>query len=288
MGYDTRCLSSDVLSLAVAGKLRIHRQDRFLLGDVWRLERERSATEVEVRGSQSVLFGGLFSGARETLTLKKSNAQTLAAAQTAHKKALDGELHPRYFKRNGLSLALAGGIAAVTSVGAFLVSGGYGIPAVVLLTGVMGGVVLVFSRLIRAPTPEGRRLLDEIEGLVLYLGVAERDELAGLTGPDGPPALDAERYEALLPYAVALEVEDAWTDKFTAAVGTAEAAATASRMSWYSGRGSISDMGSFSKAMGSGLSSQISAASSPPGSSSGSGGGGSSGGGGGGGGGGGR
>ena len=30
--------------------------------------------------------------------------------------------------------------------------------------------------------------------------------------------LDAGRYEALLPYAVALEVEEAWTEKFTTAV----------------------------------------------------------------------
>ena len=37
--------------------------------------------------------------------------------------------------------------------------------------------------------------------------------------------LDAKRYETLLPYAVALEVEDAWTTKFTLAVGAAAAAA---------------------------------------------------------------
>ncbi|HLE57576.1 MAG TPA: hypothetical protein VJB15_10875, partial [Rhodothermia bacterium] len=72
------------------------------------------------------------------------------------------------------------------------------------------------------------------------------------------------------------------------AVGAAAAAQAASRMSWYGGRGPITDLGDFSHSIGSSLSSQISSASSPPGSSSGGGGGGSSGGGGGGGGGGGR
>ncbi len=141
--------------------------------------------------------------------------------------------------------------------------------------------------LVRAPTAEGRALLDEIEGLKLYLSVAERDELARMSGPDAPPHLDAKRYESLLPFAVALEVEDAWTEKFTAAVGAAAAAAATNSIGWYRG-GGANDLGSLSRAVGSSLTSQIASSSSPPGSSSGSGGGGSSGGGGGGGGGGGR
>ncbi len=132
--------------------------------------------------------------------------------------------------------------------------------------------------------------MDEIEGLKLYLSVAERDELASMPGPDAagtPPTLDAERYQRLLPYAVALDVEDAWTGKFTLAVGAAAAAATTAAITWYQG-GPVGDLGSLTRAVGSSLSSQIASSSSPPGSSSGGGGGGFSGGGGGGGGGGGR
>jgi uncharacterized membrane protein len=148
-------------------------------------------------------------------------------------------------------------------------------------------VLVTFAFLVRAPTKEGRALLDEIEGLKLYMKVAERQELASMKGPD-EPVLDAKRYEAMLPYAVALEVEDAWTDKFTAAVGAAAALQATQHMHWYTGRGHISNLGDFTSAVSSGLNSTISSASSPPGSSSGGGGGGSSGGGGGGGGGGGR
>jgi uncharacterized membrane protein len=107
-----------------------------------------------------------------------------------------------------------------------------------------------------------------------------------MKGPDAPP-LDEQRYETLLPYAVALEVEDAWTKKFTAAVGAAAAAEATRRIGWYHG-GNVSDLGSLSRAIGSTLTSQIASSATPPGGSSGSGGGGSSGGGGGGGGGGGR
>jgi uncharacterized membrane protein len=178
-------------------------------------------------------------------------------------------------------------LIAAASIGiAFVISGGFGVPAIFIVGILMIATLITFARLVRAPTLQGRALMDEIEGFKLYMSVAERQEIAQMHGPDGPPQLDAERYESFLPYAVALDVEDAWTKKFTAAVGAAAAAEAASRMSWYNGGGGIYDMGDFTNSIGSSLSSSISSASTPPGSSGG--GGGSSGGGGGGGGGGGR
>jgi uncharacterized membrane protein YgcG len=227
---------------------------------------------------------------RATLELKDTNAATISSAQQAFTKALDEAAHPTYFRRNGGKVGLASLIALATAMIAFAISGGNGLAVIILLTGVMFIGLIVFGRLIKAPTPEGRRLMDELEGLRLYLSVAERDELARLAGPagDAPPQLDAAEYEALLPFAVALDVEDAWTKQFTAAVGAAVAAEATSRMGWYSGSGRVTDIGGFTKSIGSSLNSSIASSSSPPGSSSGSGGGGSSGGGGGGGGGGGR
>jgi uncharacterized membrane protein YgcG len=288
MGYDARCLSSDVLALAVAGRLRIHKEDRFLK-DQWSLERLNGARSgADLAPAQSTLLGGLFRGGARVVELQSSEAATLSAARTAHQKSLDKRFHGEYFERNLKSVGIAALIAGGTTVAAFVLSGGNGIPFILLIAAGMLVSVIVFALLVRAPTRAGRALLDEIEGLALYLGVAEGDDLARMPGPDAPPLLDAERYEQLLPYAVALEVEDAWTGKFTAAVGAAAAAAAASAMTWYSGGGRVTDLGSFSRSIGSSLGSQIASSSSPPGSSSGGGGGGSSGGGGGGGGGGGR
>jgi uncharacterized membrane protein YgcG len=284
MGYDTRCFSAAVLQLAVAGCLRIVREPR-LLKDDWTLERGASVPPED--SAASTLFAKLFKGGTDALELKKSNATTVAAAMRAHDRALQRAAQPRYFKLNGWSAAKAIGLAIVVFAIALLVAHGAGI-AVILVAGVLAVITLiVFAILVRAPTQEGRKLLDEIEGLKLYLSVAERDELARMAGPAAPPTLDAQRYERLLPYAVALEVEEAWTQKFTLAVGAAAAAATANSIGWYHG-GNVGDLGSLTHAVGSSLSSTIASASTPPGSSSGSGRGGSSGGGGGGGGGGGR
>jgi len=285
MGYDMRCFSSEVLALAVAGCLRIV-HDKGLFKDDWKLERANVPPEGSSAG-QRALFAGLFKGGKPELELKKTNASTVQGARRAHSKAIDDLLQPRYYKQNNGSIGKAILIGAVAVLLAFWIAGEAGKPAVIVIGALMAITLIVFGRLVKAPTAEGRKLMDEVEGLKLYLSVAERDELARMQAPDSRPALDEKRYEMLLPYAVALEVEDAWTKKFTAAVGVAAAAEATRRIAWYHG-GNVSDLGSLSRAIGSTLTSQIASSATPPGSSSGSGGGGSSGGGGGGGGGGGR
>lgn len=291
MSCDDRCFTSDLLALAVAGKLRIQREDG-LLQDKWQLQRSHDAGDGDdgaITPSQRTLLGKLFPGDDDVLELTSSNAATISQAKRAHFKALKARYQPQMFKRNDISIAIALAILMV-GIGLALVlsrDGGGGLLAVIAIAVLMLAVLITFATLIKAPTVAGRRLLDEIEGLKRYLGVAEGDELAGLPGPGAPPALDARRYEQLLPYAVALDVEEAWTGKFTIAVGAATAAAATSGIAWYHGSGAT-DLGSLSRAVGSSLSSQIASSSSPPGSASGGGGGGFSGGGGGGGGGGGR
>ncbi|GAA5011514.1 DUF2207 domain-containing protein [Pseudoluteimonas lycopersici] len=285
MGGDNRCVTSDLLSLAVAGCLRIER-DKGLLSDKWSLQRTGDDAHAALSASQRALLAGLFKDGG-TLELEKDNAALLQSAIGAQKKVLEDAYAGRMFQRNLGSVGLAALVGIGGIVLAFLLSGGGGILLIIAIGVLVAAALIAFGILVRAPTPEGRKLLDEIAGLKLYLCVAERDELARMPGPDAPPLLDAERYQALLPYAVALEVEEAWTRKFTLAVGAAAAATATAGMAWYHGVGS-DNLSSLTSAIGSSLSSQIASASTPPGSSSGGGGGGFSGGGGGGGGGGGR
>ncbi len=138
---------------------------------------------------------------------------------------------------------------------------------------------ILFYHLMKAPTIKGRRVMDAIEGLKLYLSVAEKDRLNLLNPPEKTP----EVFERFLPYALALDVEQAWGEQFADVLARARAE-TGYAPAWYSGT-HFAAAGAAGLASGLGsLSSSISSSSSPPGSSSGGGGGGSSGGGGGGGG----
>jgi hypothetical protein len=71
---------------------------------------------------------------------------------------------------------------------------------------------LVFLHLMRAPTAEGRKLLDEIEGFREFLRSVEQLPM----DRSDSPGEHAGAYERYLPYAVALEVEQAWSDRFVA------------------------------------------------------------------------
>lgn len=74
----------------------------------------------------------------------------------------------------------------------------------------------LFVYLMRAPTALGRPIMDKLEGFKLYLETAEKDRL-NLQAPE----ITAERFEALLPYAVALDVEKPWSEAFSAALSRA-------------------------------------------------------------------
>ncbi len=157
-------------------------------------------------------------------------------------------------------------------------------PVLMTAAFLLSGVNYLFAVLLRAPSKKGRALLDRIEGFKLYMSVAEKDEMEMMN----PPAKTPEVFEKYLPYALALDVEHHWAEKF-AAILAAAVAAGAYDPDWYSGRAfahgfTAGSINSFASTIGSSLSGSISSSSTAPGSSSGFGSGGSSGGGGGGGG----
>lgn len=198
--------------------------------------------------------------------------------------------------------AIAGGQqTAVTSAGAFALSlftipflGGEVMGLFFLSKATSAYVVVIFAGIaalnvvfhhsLKAPTRTGRDLLDKVQGFKLFLGAVEGDPL----NRANPPTKTPQVFEKFLPYALALDVEHAWAEKFSGVLGAASQSPgsnAAYSPAWYSGS-NLNGMGAtgFASAMSGAFSSAISSSASAPGSSSGSGGGSGGGGGGGGGG----
>jgi uncharacterized membrane protein YgcG len=294
MGYDNRCLVSGILSLAVKGYLQIEQEPGGLFrGGKYTLS-SRQGSQTPLAPDERALLAALFRTA-DSLTLEVGNHAVLRRAMTEHEAVLKRKYLNPFFKLNTgwrwlgglLSLALIGGAIAWQAA-----AGGYGLEWFMVTPGGWGTVALAltglfvvnttFARLLPAPTPGGRRLMDEVEGFRLYLSVAEADELKLAGAPRKTPGL----FEAYLPFALALSVSQAWSERFAELFRT-QAAAQYSP-DWYSGdRFDADNLGRFSASLSDSFDSAVSSASTPPGDSSGSsggGGGGSSGGGGGGGG----
>ncbi len=275
MYYDNKVTTAAILNLAVKGYLRIdHYGGEHSLT---RLTPDRDAPPLAA--GERELYDALFADG-DTVALEPDNHARLAAARSAHRRSLVADYKNRYFRSNA-HLNLPGVVIALgTAVAAFRFSEG----GKVLVLAVVCAMVLTlvfFAIVMKRPTIRGRELLDQVVGFRDYLEIAEKDELNLRNPPEKTPQL----FESYLPYALALGVDQQWSEKFAAVLaGVRGPDGSGYQPVWYNGSWNTSSLASSTKAFSSGLSSAVASSMSPPGSSSGSGGGGFSGGGGGGGG----
>ncbi len=271
MGYDRKAFTAAVINLAVKGHLAIDKD-----GDDYTLRHKDSTTEL-AHGEQA-LIDKLFSEGT-TLELDNKNHSVVGAAMASHQKSLHDAYHKVYFHKNFMLLLPAA--IATAALGVALAKMDLFTPLVAILFVSMFVLQFFFGKWLKAPTIAGRKLLDQVDGFRMYLEVAEKDELAMRNPPQKTPQL----FEAYLPFALALGVEQKWAQKFAGVFAAMrDGAAGSYHPAWYNGRFNASNLSSFTDNVGGSLNSAISSAATAPGSSSGGGGGGSSGGGGGGGG----
>ena len=126
-------------------------------------------------------------------------------------RAAQGKIDIAIIKRGMILVAFVTPCLAAILLGSVVLSTTFGwltIAMVMLFT----LLTLFFSKAMKIRTAEGRALMDKIEGFRLFLRSVERFPLDRDQGPGHDPGL----YEKYLPYAVALEVEQKWGDKFVA------------------------------------------------------------------------
>ncbi len=275
MSFNQQAFAAAVVSLGVKGYVQIEEHD----GEFTLYRQDSPANKAASKGELAVMDALFQQGATGQIKLDQENHAEFTKARTALKKALKDEHLGRVFNLNSvyalpaiLLTIVAAGIAAVLHAGPL---------SWIAYAALSVALHLVFLFLMRAPTPAGRRLMDEIEGFRMYLDTAEQSRLEQMRSPDLTP----EVFETFLPYAFALGVENKWCDRFARDFPVGQEGRGAYRPHWYVGHGAgLTALHHLGNDFSSGFSSAISSASTPPGSSSGSGGGGFSGGGGGGGG----
>lgn len=113
-------------------------------------------------------------------------------------------------------------------------------------------ITIVFAVVMRAPTVQGRKVMDQIDGFKLYIETAEKERL----NMESEPPMTVSRFERILPYAIALGVEKPWSDHFDAELARNAVSDASSGYSpnWYHG-----STGSFSQSA-SNVTSAVSAA----------------------------
>jgi uncharacterized membrane protein YgcG len=275
MYYDNKSMTAAILSLAVKGYLRIN--DLGSKHTLFRLEPGADAPPLAT--GEAELYEALFKEG-DRVVLEQDNHELLGDARTAHRKSLVRDYNKHYFRLNALLNIPSILIALFATALAVLVGQRLSFTMIAVIV-VMLLTVAFFSVIMRRPTARGRKVLDEMLGFRDYLEVAEKDEMNLRNPPEKTPQL----FEAYLPFALALGVEQEWAEKFAGVLESIRGPDGRSyQPSWYSGTWNSSSLSRNIGSVSNGLGSAISSSVTPPGSSSGGGGGGFSGGGGGGGG----
>ena len=285
MYYDDKVMTAAVVNLAVKGYLRIDVEegsDGFLgIGrkeDKYTLVRADPGDDAPpLAAGEKELRDELFRG-RKSIVLEQDNHEELGRAKRAHGESLAKDYKEHYFRYNGL-LNLPAILIIVLAI-AMSVREGITVVSVIVMV-LMSITTIFFAIVMKRPTMRGRKLLDEVIGFKDYLEIAEKYEMQLRNPPEKTPQL----FEKYLPYALALGVEQGWSDKFAAVLEQAQQPdGRPYSPAWYNGSWSNASLRSTTTNLSSSLHSAVTHSVSPPGSSSGGGGGGFSGGGGGGGG----
>ena len=273
MSFDKQAFAAAIVSLGVKGYLKIHEDD-----DDFSLHKSQAPVSNTASKGERAVLDALFKDSTD-IELDQENHKAFMQARSALKKALKAEHLGRVFNLNSVYSLPAVIMTILAVVIAAQFDGG---PVTWAIFGILSAVLhLAFLLLMRAPTPGGRLLMDQIDGFKMYLETAEQDRLDRMQSP----GLTPEVFEAFLPFAFALGVENSWCDRFAREFPQDLTENRGYHPAWYAGnRSGIHSLGHLGHEFSDSFSSAISSASTPPGSSSGSGGGGFSGGGGGGGG----
>ncbi len=287
MGSDNRGFTSSIINMAVKGALTVKEEKGLLWGKTYILTKKEGFSDIALTNEEKILLDALFIGGN-SFELKRSNATTILAARSLFEKSLKEETGKKYFIKNTSILAIgvifslatiAGTIAAAATVR-------FGVSTLLQVlfwpTLFIAFLVtnIVFAKLVKTYTQDGRKLADEIEGFKLFLSVTEKDRLSFHNPPEKTPEL----FEKFLPYALALGVEHKWAQQFTQVFAALDAKGTSYAPLWYYGSFTHFSPDTFASEIGNTFTGVVSSSSTPPSSSSGFSGGSSGGGGGGGGG----
>lgn len=290
MRFQSKCLASMIVHMAVRGLLTIEHVKGNWLAQAYYVLKKRTDVPVELTEVENRLLQVWFKKS-EKLALKQENADTVSAGQKLLARHYERLYDIECFDSHYDYVSIAGMVTLGASLVALLsVSQAYydfWFWALLVLQAFLHGIMLA---VLPAYTQDGQKLKEEIEGFKMFLSTAETERLK-LIGT--PPTRTPELYERYLPYAIALDVEEQWSQQFAPIFKQLEAAGHPYQPVWfYAGHPFMySDLVFLNSNLGRSLNDAVYSASKPivssttrPGSSSGSGGGGYSGGGGGGGG----
>jgi len=174
-----------------------------------------SERKFELLPDEATLYKLLYGSNDSAVRLAGKPNSRFNSARAIFEQHINKHYSKDYHRRNagwiiiGIVLSVIGVVIAASQINNNASSlFGYLIGAILLMN-------VVFLFLMPAPTKLGQSARADIEGFQLYMETAEKERFNAVeVGSSQEPPMTKERYEAFLPYAIALDVEKPWTKYF--------------------------------------------------------------------------
>lgn len=230
LGKRNKAIAAQILDFAVKRKLRILETESngfFSAPTTFRLE---LVDPTGIRGAELKILRALFGeslqhGAERDLAKPDSELSEKLYKILEHEKSglVAAGLRRKVSARSYLPILLSVVAEAIAIFfGIILIDGAYGsmVPIVIIGLAVLAGVATLILLFHSPVTARGAEVRDHLEGLELYIRLAEADRLTMLQSPEGALRELNETtgdtdvlkvYEKLLPYAVLFALEKEWS-----------------------------------------------------------------------------
>ncbi len=206
-------LSAEIIQLAVLGYLKIEKlTEKVILWDKedYKLIKLKEAGE-DLKSAEKFLLSKLFFGQNEIKLSELNNkfydewAEAKIRIMNEITKLGFYQTSPDKVKSKYTGIGIG-----VMFVGVIIIWASKGINLPAITIGLSGLIVIAFGRIMPARTVSGVSVREKALGFKEYLNVAEKARLEFHNAPAKTP----ERFEKILPYAIALGVEKKWAKEF--------------------------------------------------------------------------
>lgn len=226
MGFDETAFVAALVSLKVKQAVEVSVDEE---GEKLSVRR-RDPLPAALSPGEKALLDTWFGDGASSIELAAGDERG-AAAMTALSKRLGREHRGRYFVTNTRQrvLGMVGGLAlAALGLGALIAQASddmtrdfavIGLGVAALVTGIFAP--LIYFELFKAPTRAGLEVKRQIAGLKHYLENSSA------------PVRDARHFIELLPYAIALDAEEAWRERFEGGDETELECGVDEALAWY-------------------------------------------------------
>lgn len=213
--YDERAdiidLTSTIIDLAVRGFIRIEEIETtkflFLTDRDYRLVRLEKQAPGELKDFELKTLNGLFEGGKKEVLVSDLKNRFYKNLDGIRKSLYGTMVKSRYFLSSPERLRRIYNIAGFLIIASgFIFFRDF---TSILMMGISGGIVMVFSRFMPRKTKRGAETGHHLSGFREFIERAEKDRIKRLSSED--PTL----FERMLPFALVFGLEEKWAEAFS-------------------------------------------------------------------------